>query len=147
MKVDLTLGLIAGAAQMLMEDERFAQFYFRGFHEITMDALKQWPKMPQKNERAAMRYLRRLDQALTRAQKNLEPLLHDLPSFLNFLLAEVVELQEALGSSPRAPLLDPIIEMLEQYIDTVQAYHSPAVDHGLKLADVWETAINTGDTP
>lgn len=140
MRVDITLGLIAGAAQMLEEDDRFAMFYFQGLHDITIDALKKWPKYPA-TPKQARRYVNRLDKALRTAQEHLQPLLHDLPSFLNFLLAEVTDLQGDLGNSPRAPLLNPIVDMLEQYIDTVQGYQTKTVDHGLVLSDTWKAAI------
>ena len=57
MRTDLTLGLLAGAAQMLGELEHFQQFYFQGLHELLMDVIRQWPRMPLKNRRATVRYM------------------------------------------------------------------------------------------
>ena len=140
MRTDIVLGTLAGIAAGLAQIEGLEQYYFEGLHALVVEQLKKWPKMPFRNERCARRYLARLESRLSRIERNLFGKFDSLPALLNWLMAEIVSLQEDLNGSPRAALLDPIISMLEQYIETTGGFDPCEIDKGLGIARLFSAS-------
>ena len=136
-KVNIILGTVGGVAAVLSKIDSLAPLYLQGLRTEAVSALQKWPKIHLK-EKKYFRYLKRQEAILERIEAALQGKWKDLPSVFNFLLALVIYLQEELGDSPRAKYLDNLIEMLEQYIETVGGTKDQYIDYGIQLAEIFE---------
>ena len=138
MNVDITLGTVAGAGILLSKVEGLEEFYFEALTEVASTALEKWPLTPFKNEKAVRKYKERLHAQLEASEARVKEYINDVPSMLNFLLALVVDLQESLKGGKRTALLDPVIELLTEYIDRLELYEQEAIDRGLKANELYK---------
>ena len=147
MRVDITLGTVGGVAKILADMSGLEQYYFKALEDMAIEILSQWPKYKLKNDRAALRYVNKLETKLNQAQAQLDGKWQNIGQVLNFLLAEVQDLYDDLIKSgsrsgkKNAQRLVPLIDMLEQYIETGGAYRGDIIDKALECSEIFKEAV------
>ena len=143
LRIDLTLGNIAGLAQCLSRIEGFEPLYFEALRDQAIEVLQSMPLYPFESKKKAMRYVKRLEKALSEAEMRFKGQNHTLGSALNFMLAEAQDLYDDMRrkGSKHAHKILPLIEMLEQYIETCNAYKNECIEEGIRTAAVFRQAI------
>lgn len=143
LKIELTLGTIAGCSQILHETGEYDSLWLKAIYDCSLEILTKWPKRKYKNRRQAIRYIKRMEKILEEIEKRLKGKWKSLGQIMNFFLALVITRYDELQrhNSKRAKELEPLIEMLEQYVNTLNADKSQVIDEAVELIDIFENMI------
>jgi len=136
MNIDITLSTVAGIASALAHMEKFEQFYFQGLYELATEILADWPQYEFKNERAALRYMVKVKKGFDEVEKSLVSETRTLGAVLNFMLSEVTELYDLVNPRNKKRL-EPLVDMISEYVDTMGAYDEQCIEEGWNIHGIF----------
>ena len=142
-KVEISIATVAGMALVLSKMDGMEDFYFQGLYELATETLAAWPKQIFRNRRLAMNYIKRVEHALEAGEKVVQGAFSSMAMVLNFMLALISLRYDELRfkGSRRAMRLLPLIDMIEQYIETFDAARDWDIESGASLMERYHAAI------